>query len=484
MNSKQPSDSRNPLQLSAHEMRALGYRVIDLIIDHFESLRDQPVTRFAHRSFLEQRLREPIPEQETDPGRLLDQIETDVLNQIMHLDHPRFFAYIPGPSNFVSVMADALATGFNVFSGSWLESSGAAMIELVTIDWLRQMFGLPETAGGLFVSGGSIANLSAIALAREIKLKGHNAQATLYFSDQTHSSVKRAAKILGFQASQIRIIRSNPDYRLALADLETQVAEDRNTGCIPFCVVANAGTTNTGAVDPLVEIAEFCRAEDIWLHADAAYGGGAVICDEGRACLQGIDAVDSLTLDPHKWLFQPYEMGCLLVREAAWLGETFKIISDYGKDEEIGEQHINFCDLGIQLTRRFSALKLWLSFKTFGLEAFRAAVNRGVNLAKFAEATLSGCSKCEVVTRAQLGLVTFRYVGTGKLSSSDLNELNRAIVFRCIEEKFAMLSTTELGGKVVLRLCIINPATTEKDIRETVDLIVLLGDELSTKYPP
>ncbi|MCI0668673.1 MAG: aminotransferase class V-fold PLP-dependent enzyme [Methylococcaceae bacterium] len=483
MNSGQRSVSLNPLHLSADQMRALGYRVIDLIVDHFESLRDKPVTRFADRAFLEQRLREPIPEHGADPAGLLYRIETEVLNQIMHLDHPRFFAYVPGPGNFVSVMADALAAGFNVFSGSWLESSGAAMIELVTIDWLRQLCGLPETAAGLFLSGGSIANLSALAIAREIKLKGHNAQATLYFSDQTHSSVTRAAKILGFLPSQIRVIQSDPDYRLSLADLETRVAEDRNAGCFPFCVVGNAGTTNTGAVDSFPEIAEFCRAEGLWLHADAAYGGGAVICDKGRARLQGIAGVDSLTLDPHKWLFQPYEMGCLLVREAAWLGETFKIISDYGKDEELGDQHINFCDLGIQLTRRFSALKLWLSLKTFGLGAFRTAVERGIDLAEFAEAVLSECSKCEVVSPARLGIVTFRYAGGGKRSLKVLNELNRAIVFRLIEEKFAMLSTTELGGMVVLRFCIINPATTQTDIRETVDLIVRLGDELSSEYP-
>jgi len=199
----QPNDgheSTSPLEMSPEEMRRLGYRVVEMIIEHFERLRDKPVTRIADRRQLEQRLREPIPENRTAISTLLDQLQHDVFDNIMHMDHPRFFAYVPGPTNFVSVMADALATGFNVSSGSWLEGSGATMIELVTIDWLRQLCGLPEIAGGLFVSGGSIANLSALAVARQINLEQHSDRAVVYFSDQAHSSVKRAAKTLGFNA--------------------------------------------------------------------------------------------------------------------------------------------------------------------------------------------------------------------------------------------------------------------------------------------
>ncbi|MGH8593537.1 MAG: pyridoxal phosphate-dependent decarboxylase family protein, partial [Gammaproteobacteria bacterium] len=313
MESNDGHESTSPLEMSPEEMRQLGYRVIEMIIEHFEQLRDKPVTRVADRRQLERRLREPIPENRTAISTLLDQLEHDVFDNIMHMDHPRFFAYVPGPTNFVSVMADALATGFNVFSGSWLEGSGAAMIELVTIDWLRQSCGLPETAGGLFVSGGSIANLSALAVAREVNLEQHSDRAVVYFSDQAHSSVKRAAKTLGFNAPQLRMLPSDEHFRLALVDLQRQVAEDRQAGMKPFCVVANAGTTNTGAVDPMAELAAFCRHQGLWLHADAAYGGGAILCEEGRARLRGLERVDSLAIDPHKWLFQPYEMGCLLV---------------------------------------------------------------------------------------------------------------------------------------------------------------------------
>ncbi len=323
MESNDGHESTSPLEMSPEEMRQLGYRVIEMIIEHFEQLRDKPVTRVADRRQLERRLREPIPENRTAISTLLDQLEHDVFDNIMHMDHPRFFAYVPGPTNFVSVMADALATGFNVFSGSWLEGSGAAMIELVTIDWLRQSCGLPETAGGLFVSGGSIANLSALAVAREVNLEQHSDRAVVYFSDQAHSSVKRAAKTLGFNAPQLRMLPSDEHFRLALVDLQRQVAEDRQAGMKPFCVVANAGTTNTGAVDPIAELAAFCKQQGLWLHADAAYGGGAILCEEGRSRLRGLELVDSLAIDPHKWLFQPYEMGCLLVRDRDWLAKTF-----------------------------------------------------------------------------------------------------------------------------------------------------------------
>src|SRR5262245_9591435 len=194
MESQDANGFLNPLELAPEEMRTLGYRVIETIIEHFELLRDKPVTLIAGRLELEQLLREPVPEKGTAVSKLLDQLREDVFSNVMHLDHPRFFAYVPGPINFVSVMADALATGFNIFSGSWQGGSAAAMIELVTIDWLRQLFGFPEIAGGLFVSGGSMANLTALAVARQVNLGQHSERAIVYFSDQTHGSVKRAAK--------------------------------------------------------------------------------------------------------------------------------------------------------------------------------------------------------------------------------------------------------------------------------------------------
>jgi glutamate/tyrosine decarboxylase-like PLP-dependent enzyme len=397
---------------------------------------------------------------------------------MMHVDHPRFFAFIPSPSNFVSAMADALAAGFNVFSGTWLEGSGPTQIELVTIDWLRQICGLPDTTGGLFVSGGSMANLTALAIARETKLKNRIADAIVYCSDQTHSSIDRGLRVLGFRPAQIRKIPSDKDFRLVMSRLRRAVIADRATGRNPFCVVANVGTTNTAAVDPLPELADFCSEEGLWLHADGAYGAAAMLSDEKRYLLEGLERVDSLILDPHKWLFQPHEMGCVLVRDGRRLRQTFRMVREYTRDVERAEEEVNLQDCGIQMTRGFRALKLWMSLKVFGLEAFREGVARGIARAELAEATLGDLPRWEIVTPAQLGIVTFRYDVPGR-SAAEIDALNLMLVEEMIEDGFAMVSSTVLKGRTVLRMCINNPRTTEADIRETIRRLDHYGNNLS-----
>jgi aromatic-L-amino-acid decarboxylase len=455
------------LELSSDEMRDLGYRVVDMLIEHFEQVREKPVTRRASRSAMEQRLREPLPEQGMDAGALLRQLQQDVFSNIMHLDSPRFFAFVPSPSNFVSVMAEALAAGFNVFAGTWLEASGPAAIELVTTDWLRQLCGLPESAGGLFVSGGSAANLTALATARHARLRDNMRDAVIYYSDQTHSSNERALRLMGFDAAQLHVIPSDRNYRLPMRQLRSAVEEDRANGRTPFCVIANAGTVNTGAVDPLVELADFCSDEGMWLHADGAYGIAAILCERGQRLLQGLELVDSLSIDSHKWLFQPYEIGCVLVRDRDWLRETFHILPAYLKDIDRGEEEVNFCDYGLQLTRNFRALKLWMSLKLFGLATFRAAVARGFELAEYAETLLRASDHWEVVTPAQMGIVTFRYTRPG-LTDEQLDALNLGLIDAMIADGYAMLSSTVLRGRTALRLCTINPRTTNEELRETL----------------
>src|SRR5579885_346712 len=293
------------LEFSPEEMRSFGYRVIDMLVEHFDQVRDKPVTRRASRISLERSLREPIPEQGTEVNEVLEQLQQDVFCHIMHLDSPRFFAFVPSPSNFASVMAETLATGFNIFAGTWLEASGPAQVEIVTLDWLRQLCGMPDTTGGLFVSGGSVANLTALATARHMRLRDTVQNATVYFSDQTHSSIERALHILGFDSTQMRNIPCDDQFRIPLDILQHMVNADRASGLQPFCVVANAGTVNTGAIDPLPELARFCREEGMWLHIDGAYGAAAALSNQGKAWLQGLEHADSLTLDPHKWLFSP-----------------------------------------------------------------------------------------------------------------------------------------------------------------------------------
>ena len=457
------------LELTPAQMRALGYRVVDLIADHMGSLDDKIVGAKGDPAVLRPMLRQAPPLDASPPEEVLARLERDVLPYIMNIGHPRFFAFVPGPSNFVSVMADALAAGFNVFNGSWLGGSGAAALELGVIDWFRQWCGFPQEAGGLFVSGGSMANLTALVTARQVKLKDRLERAVLYYSDQTHSSVDRALRVIGFLPEQIRRIASGASFRLPMEALASAVAADRAAGLRPFAVIANAGTTNTGAVDPLAEIAAFCRAEGLWMHVDGAYGAAAVISDRGRELLRGMELADSLSFDPHKWLFQPIECGCVLVRDAALMKATYRIMPEYLADVHRNVAEVNPCDYGIQLTRGFRALKVWMSIACFGMEAFRAAVERGFALAEFAEAKLRKMPCWEVITPAQMGIVTFARRGADEKFYARMHDA-------MLRDGYALATSTVLNGRTVLRLCTINPRTREEDLERTIEWLDGLAD--------
>ena len=473
--------SRNDqLELSPAEMRRLGYQAIDEIVAHFEQLNEKPAIRVGTRAELEARLREPLPEAPTEVSDLFAQLQRDVWAYMGNIGHPRFFAFIPTPTNFISVLADVLTSGYNPFVGSWLGGSAPAQIELVTVDWLRELCGLPATAGGHFVSGGSAANLTALAVARHIKLNDRLADAVIYFSDQTHSASERALRVLGFAPAQFRKLPSDAAFRLPLAALQATVAADRAAGRRPFCVIANAGATNTGAVDPLSELVEFCRQEDLWLHVDGAYGAAAVLCERGQNLLKGLGAVDSLALDPHKWLFQTYEIGCVLVRDVRWLKQTFHVLPEYLEDTQLNMAEVNFYEQGYQLTRSFRALKLWLSFKVFGVAAFRAAIARGLELAELAEQVLREEDCWQIVSPATLGIVAFRFAPAG-VPETERDRLNQQLVNAVREDGFAFGSSTILRGQTVLRMCTINPRTTEADIRATVARWKSLGEQLLGK---
>ncbi len=462
-------------------MRQLGYRVVDQIVEHFESLPNLLAATISSRASLEAKLREPIPEGPAEINSLLDQLRRDVWSSISHVTHPRFFAFIPEPSNFVGAMADALVAGINPFVGTWIGGSGPAQIELVTIDWLRELCGLPAEAGGLFVSGGSMANLTALAVARHVKLDDRPDfrmdDAVVYCSDQTHSCVERALRVLGFAKEQIVKIACDEAFRLPVAALQQAIERDRAAGKQPFCVVASAGTVNTGAVDPLDELADLCQTQNLWLHVDGAYGAAAVLCERGRQLLAGIERADSLALDPHKWLFQPFEIGCVLVRDCGLLKKTFRILPEYLADTQLGGEEINFCDHGIQLTRGFRALKLWLSFKAFGVAAFREAIQRGIEMAEFAEEVLRRSVRFEVTSPATLGIVVFRFVPEGA-SEAAINEVNQKLVGAMVADGFTFASSTTIRGQTVLRLVTINPRTTEDDIRASIERIETLAHDV------
>lgn len=462
-----PARPLPPLSFSEPEMRRIMDKVSAMIVDHFTGLDTRPVTTPSTLPSLQAGLAEPLPMQPVPVDDLLEQVRTHVLEQMTHQDHPRNFAFVPGPSNFIGAVADALASAFNTFCGAWIGPSGSAQIEITTIEWLRELFEFPETAGGLFVSGGSMANMTCLAVARHEMLANNPFNATVYFSDQTHSSVAKGLKILGFQQYQLRKIPSDAHYRLPMEALKAKIAADRQQGLVPFCVVANAGTTNAGMVDPLHEIADFCAAEGLWMHVDGAYGGSAALSPSGRKVLDGLNRADSLSIDPHKWMFQPYEIGCALVRNRAHLKETFRVSAEYLKIIEESAEQPNFSDYGVQLTRGFRALKLWMSLKAFGIPAFRDAIESGIRNAETVEALLRKKPQWEIITPACLGVITFRYREEG-LSEQELDQLNSRISTELIMGGYAMLSPTVMSGRLVLRMCTINPRTTEADLQGTI----------------
>lgn len=457
------------LTLTPDEMRSLGHRVVEVLVEHHQAmLSGAPILGPGTPTEMERLLGESMPLRGRPPVEVLERVTRDILKKINHVDHPRFMAFIPGPSNFVGAMGAALAAGFNVFAGNWFEGAGAAAAERVTVGWLRDLFGLPSSAGGLFVSGGSAANITALAVARRVLLQDRVGGAVVYLSDQTHASIERGLRVLGFPPESIRRLSSDNEFRLDPREVARAVAADRRSGLRPFCVVASAGTTNTGAVDPLEPLSELCRREGMWLHADGAYGAAAILCEEGRRALSGIHRVDSLSLDPHKWLFQPYESGVVLVRDDSELVRTFRYLPEYLRDVDEGVGEINYCDRGMQLTRGFRALSMWMSIQVFGREGFEKAVARGFHNARRLQEGLEARPGWEIVTPARLGILTFRYHPPG-WSDRAVDTLVPALVAGIQRDGAAVLVSTEIRGRPVLRACAINPRTTDRDLEMVVE---------------
>jgi len=460
------------LELTKEEMLDYGYKIVDSIVAHFDTQNEKFPVATASRKEMDSLFKDEVPEKPTDANEVLDFVLQRVMTQSNVVSHPKSYSFVPGPSNFISAMGDALASGFNIFSGGWAASPAAAQMEIVATNWLLKLYGFPiKRGGGIFTSGGSMANLTAVATARNLKCGDDFSKAVIYLSDQAHSSNIKAIRILGFRKEQIRIIPTDNEFKIGINKLKNAIAKDKLEGWQPFCFIASAGTTNTGTVDPLNELATICKKEKIWFHIDAAYGGAAILAKNGKQLLSGIEKADSITVDPHKWFFQPYEIGCLLVRNHKWLSGTFTEKPEYLRDIEGNESEINFYDHGIELTRRFRALKFYMSIKTFGLMAFRKAITYNIKLAEETEDYLRKSDKWEVVSPATLAIINFRYNPIGKnMTEKQLDAINQKISQKVVKSREALLVTTILNGQVVLRMCLINPRTTMEDVLSTLQL--------------
>jgi glutamate/tyrosine decarboxylase-like PLP-dependent enzyme len=446
------------LSLSPEEFRRLGHLVVDRLADHMAALDGLPPVAPADPAWSAASI-PPCPDGPSDPDEAIAALFDEILPRGQLATHPRFFARISSPSNPVSVLADLAGAGWNAFAGSWTGGAGASAVELAVLDWLREWMGMPAGSEGVLVSGGSVGTLTALAAAALARVEDR-ATATAYASEHTHGAVAKAWRILGFAPANLRVLPADAEFRLPAAAVRTAVAADREAGLQPFCVLATAGTTSTGAIDPLTELADLCAEAGLWFHVDGAYGAPARLVPEGRELLAGIERADSLVLDPHKWLFQPYEIGAVLLREPGLLARAFTLDGAYLRDTRGGA--VEFRERGPQLTRGSRALKLWLSLRVFGLDAFRAAIARGIALAEHAEALLRERDGWDVVAPARLAIVCFRRAGH---SGEETDAMVRALV----ADGYAAPSTTVLNGRTVARLCTINPRTTEADIRGTIE---------------
>jgi aromatic-L-amino-acid decarboxylase len=466
------------LSMTPEEMLALAHAASEIVVERIRELPSDRAWRGAARAELEPLLREPPPEEGRPPAEVMRRAVRDVLPVAARVDHPRFFAFVPSSPTWPGVLADYLASGFNIFQGTWLGSGGPSQVELVVTEWFREWLGYPEEAGGLFTSGGSAASLDALVAAREHA--GAPERPAVLMSDQSHSALERAARIVGVRPQAVIKVPSDERFRIRVDELEAAVDRARRSGLTPVAVCANAGATNTGAVDPLDEMADLCAREGIWLHVDAAYGGFAVITERGRDVFKGIERADSVTLDAHKWLFQPFEAGCLMVRDVRRLESAFTVHPEYLQDTELGMEHVNFGDRGLQLSRSFRALKVWMSVQTFGLAAFRRAVGRGMELTDRAGTYVQESEVLEMLSPPSLGVICFRFrPERSQIDEETLEALNAGIQERIIDEGVAMMSSTRLKGTYALRLCIMNHGTTWDDVRETLRAIERIGREAS-----
>jgi len=455
----------SPLQLDPETMRALGYRTVDALVRWLDE-EAPPLTR-ATTEEMRGRLSGPPPDAPESFEEILAALERDVLPFRSRVQHPRFLAFVPGAATWPGALGDLIASACNVYAGSWMESAGPSQLELEVLGWFKQWLGLPADAGGLLVTGGSSANLTALVCAREAFGARPRADLVAYVSDQAHFSLARAARVAGFLPHQLRVLPVEDDLRLHPGTVRQAIEADRGAGRLPFFLAASGGATNAGSVDPLDELADL----GLWLHVDAAYGGFGVLTDRGRAELAGIERADSIALDPHKWLFQPYECGCLLVRDAKALRAAFEIVPDYLHEARAVGDEVNFADLGMQLTRTSRAFKLWVSLRYFGVDAFRAAIERSLELADLAWERIEADDAFEPMAPPALGIRCFRRRFPGVEDEDQLELLNAGVVAALERSGIGLVSSTRLRGRYAIRLCVLNHTTTADDIERVLDFL-------------
>ena len=444
-------------------------------------LSEGPIGRDATPELLERIARHGIPEQGRPLDDVVREMQDDIIGYGYNIDHARFLGFVPGPVTAVSWLGDMMASGYNRHTGSFANYPARCVAEHELLQWFCGKAGFPQGAGGVFVSGGSMANMTALVAARDNKLVPDEwGTGVAYVSEQTHSSVAKGLHMVGIGAHRIRTIPCHDDFTMDTQALEAAIRQDEQDGLRPFAVIATAGSTNTGAVDPLRDIAAIAREHNLWMHVDGAIGA-SVLLTKYRDLFDGVELADSLSWDAHKWLFQTYSCGLVLVRDERKLLASFSTHPEYLKDLEEGAQVTNPWDMGPELTRPARGLKLWFSLQVMGSDALSAAVEHGFDLVRWAQDEMLKNPMIEIVSPAQMAMVNFRYNPQG-LSEAEKDELNACISRRMLESGYAGVFTTELKGKKVLRICAIHPEACEDDMRERIRrLNAICEEELSRR---
>ena len=453
---------------SAAELREMGRAALDLVTSYFETLESRAVVRPTTSAILRDLLEEPAPAAGAPFSELLGEIGDVVVEYSRHNAHPRFFGYVSSPGNAVNTAASLVAAALNINVTCWRSGPAATEMELLTIRWLREMLGLPLEGTGLLVSGGSMANFCGIAAARSAKFpdaarKGVPAGLRLYCSAEAHFSNRKAAAMLGIGSENVRAVAVDKALRMDVADLARLVAEDRAAGLTPFCVVASAGTAGTGAVDPIGPIAEFARANDLWLHVDGAYGALAAMAPSARHLFTHLGEADSIALDPHKWLYLPVGCGCVLYRDPAAARAAFSENAEYTR--VVGLEHdeaFAFWDYGPELSRPFRALDLWLLVKSAGTVALAGAIEENIQCARYFADLVNASPDFEMLAPVDLSIFCFRYKPFD-------DEMNEKLMVALQRGGSSYVSNTRVNGKFALRGCVLNYRTKRSDMEKLLE---------------
>ena len=474
------------LEPRAEEIREMGRAALDLVVSFYESLAaGRPVLRPTTSAHLRGLLDEPLPQEGAPFEDILNGLFDLAVQFSRHSGHSRFFGYVSSPGTPFNAVGSMVASALNINVTGWRSAPVGTEIERLVIRWLNEMVGLPADAGGLLVSGGSMANLAGLAAARSAKAPADvvregmaaSPRMRLYVSGEAHFSVRKAAGILGIGTANVRTVRTNARQQMDVEDLALMVAEDRAAGHLPFCVVANAGTVASGAVDPIQEIARFARGEDLWLHVDGAYGGFAVLTSSGRRLFEGIAEADSVALDPHKWLFLPVGCGCVLYRDPAAARAAFSQDAEYTRVMGLQQDEaFVFWDYGPDLSRPFRALDLWLLVKSVGSRALGGAIAENIACAKYFEQLVRASEDFEMLLPVELSIFCFRYRPPG--FTGDLDALNERVMLSLQRAGSSYLSNARIGGKFALRGCVLNYRTTRRDMEVLLEDVRRCGAEV------